>query len=80
VDNLGRASSWQSFGGNDDESDVDFVVNTGAVPPSSGGGGPVVIGGSSNEEKDKCGLTGLEAVLALGALAFVRRRRLTRRG
>jgi hypothetical protein len=80
VDNRGRASSWQSFGGNDDESDVDFVVNTGAVPPSSGGGGPVVIGGSSNEEKDKCGLTGLEAVLALGALAFVRRRRLTRRG
>ncbi len=72
VDDVGRASSWQSFGGNEDAGDVDFVVDTGAAPPGSTG--PVVTGGASTEKKDKCGLTGLEALLALGVLCLTRKR------
>lgn len=54
------SSGWVSFGGGDGTTDFRLFV----APP------PVEL-----DDKDKCGLTGLEAFLLVGLLAFRRRRR-----
>jgi hypothetical protein len=66
ITSTGLTSAFVSFGGNADGT-ADFTFG---VPGS-------VVGGTGSS-KHKCGLTGLEALLALGALGFLRRR-LTRR-
>lgn len=71
VDQIGRRSPWIAFG---ETGGVSFRINSGA-----GGGGPPnvipVVGVGGSASKGSCGLTGLEAVALLGALALIRRRR-----
>ncbi len=68
IDALGRGSPWIPFGGNTDGL-ADFRINSNAV--GAGGVNTVV---ETEEDKDKCGLLGLEALGLLGLLALRRRR------
>lgn len=70
IDAQGRSSTWVSFGGNADGL-ADFRIDSTAA----GAGAVNTVIDTPTDEKDKCGLLGLEALGLLGLLAALRRRR-----
>jgi len=66
VDEAGDVGGWTPFAGNPDPSGIDLRGPTLPSPPPVGGGGGGGGGG--------CGLTGIEAMVLLGALLLIRKR------